>query len=476
MTALTEKGNLAILASDLGHLEQGPVDRAKLIASLWAGPVTLVLTRRPPGRVGSEVLPDSISLVLPDERLEEQLSRAGDRDLQRAAVRSLLSTAAETNEIERLYVMADAEIVELLPAIADEAPRRPIDVELTRGAGVPDAEALWPHADSLLVADPSRVYPLATARPAMPVRSLPVEDRETLRRALSELPGLSGRCRVSVVMPARGARAKVLRAVEAVLERTPGLLEIIVVDDASPDDTLDAVGERAHDEPRVRVLHNDRQRGFAATCNRGLSAARGDVVVVLGADTVVPHGWSAALLDGLRAYPRSGALGPLFNLAPGLQQLAPVPYDTGTLAGFDRFCRKISRGNAGRLTPVLALTGICLAMPRTALRMVGGFDPIFFPGGFEDQDWCLRLRAAGWQAYRVDDVFVHHEGSLSLEYESQPVEEIHAHGWELFKEKWGLPIDRSLKDGFTLKELPIDGFDRGLHYIAPWKATEPVIG
>jgi GT2 family glycosyltransferase len=108
--------------------------------------------------------------------------------------------------------------------------------------------------------------------------------------------------------------------------------------------------------------------------------------------------------------------------------------------------------------------------------MVGGFDPIFFPGGFEDQDWCLRLRAAGWQAYRVDDVFVHHEGSLSLEYESQPVEEIHAHGWELFKEKWGLPIDRSLKDGFTLKELPIDGFDRGLHYIAPWKATEPVIG
>jgi GT2 family glycosyltransferase len=476
MTSVSVKGNLAILAGDLGHLSQGPIDRAKLIASLWAGPVTLVLARRPPDRIGSDVLPDRISLVLPDQRLEEQLTQATDRDLQRAAVRSLLSTAAETADVERLYVMADAEMIELLPAIADEAGHLPVDVELLRGAGVPDTALLWPYADGLLVADPSRVYPLATSRPALPVRPLPVEDRDSMRQALAELPGLSGRLRISVVMPTRGGRVRALRAVEAVLERTPELLELIVVDDASPDDTLEGVGERSHDEPRVRVLHNDRQHGFAATCNRGLAAARGDLVVVLGADTLVPHGWTRGLLEGMRAYPKAGALGPLFNLAPGLQQLSPVPYDTETLSGFDRFARKIARGNAGRLTPVVTLSGICLAMPRQALRMVGGFDPIFFPGGLEDQDWCARLRAAGWQAYRADSVFIHHEGATSLAYESASASELHERGWELFKEKWGLPVDRGLKDGYTLKELPLDTFDRGLHFIAPWKATEPVVG
>lgn len=476
MTSLSEKGNLAILAGDLGHLAQGPVDRAKLIASLWAGPVTLVLARRPPERVGSEVLPDRISLVLPDQRLEEQLAQTGDRDLQRAAVRSLLSTAADTAELERLYVMADDEVLQLLPAIADEAGRLPIDVELLRGAGVPDSERLWPYADGLLVADPDRIYPLATSRPGMPVRPLPSEDREAMRSALAELPAFSGQVRLSVVMPARGGRQRVLRAIESVLERTPDLLEIIVVDDDSPDDTLEGVGERSHDEPRLRVLSNDRQHGFAATCNRGLAAARGDVVVVLGADVLVPQGWTRGLIEGMHSYPKAGALGPLFNLAPGLQQLAPVPYDTETLSGFDRFARKIARGNAGRLTPVVTLSGICLAVPRTALRMIGGFDPIFFPGGLEDQDWCVRLRAGGWQAYRTDSVFLHHEGATSLAYESSSVQEIHDRAWELFKDKWGLPVDRALDEGFTLGELPLDVFDRGLHFIAPWKATEPVVG
>lgn len=477
MKATSDKGNLVVVASDVGHLEQGPIARAKVLASIWSGPVTLVLTRRPPTSIGSDVLPDPISMVQPDEQLEQQLARSSDRELQRAAVRSLLDTAADPVPIERAYVMADEELLALLPAIADESPNVAIDVELLRGAGLPDTAALWPYADTLLAGDPQIAYSLATSQPAMPVRALPVENPSALASVLSGCPGIgSGSARLSVVMPARAGRLHVLRAIEAVLERTPGLLEVIVIDDASPDDTLEAIGERAHDEPRLRVLHHDRRHGFAATCNRGLIAARGDLITFLGADTVVSHGWSTHFLAALESYPKAGAVGPLLNVAPALQQLAPVPYDLETLAGFDRFSRRFARGNAGQVTPMISLTGTCLAVPRRALRVVGGFDPIYYPAGFEDEDWCIRLRAAGWQAYRADDVFVHHEGGASQAFEEQRAEEIREHTWGLFKDKWGLPIDRELREGFSIRELPAERFERGLHYIAPWKATEPVTG
>jgi len=137
--------------------------------------------------------------------------------------------------------------------------------------------------------------------------------------------------------------------VASVTEHTTGLLEVILIDDASPDRTRPALERLAAKDSRVRLMVQDSQHGFAATCNRGLAAARGDVVVVLNADTVVTPGWSDRLIAHLDEKPKAGVAGPLSNRVAPPQQLDNVTYDQKSLLGLSDFSEKLARpAPAGR--------------------------------------------------------------------------------------------------------------------------------
>lgn len=90
--------------------------------------------------------------------------------------------------------------------------------------------------------------------------------------------------RVSVITPAYNAAQYLERALDSALTQTMSDLEIIVVDDASTDVTLELACWVANRDPRVRVLRNECNRGAAESRNLALSAARGEWVAVLDAD------------------------------------------------------------------------------------------------------------------------------------------------------------------------------------------------
>ena len=90
--------------------------------------------------------------------------------------------------------------------------------------------------------------------------------------------------RVSVITPAYNSADHLERALDSALAQTMPDLEIVVVDDASTDDTLEVARRVAARDPRVRVLHNERNGGAAVSRNRAIDAARGEWVAVLDAD------------------------------------------------------------------------------------------------------------------------------------------------------------------------------------------------
>ena len=99
--------------------------------------------------------------------------------------------------------------------------------------------------------------------------------------------------RVSVVVPAYNAAGHIERALNSVLVQTMPELEVIVVDDASSDATLDIAYGAASCDPRVRVLHSERNGGVSASRNRGINAAQGEWIALLDADDA----WSAERLE-----------------------------------------------------------------------------------------------------------------------------------------------------------------------------------
>src|SRR5205085_968941 len=90
-------------------------------------------------------------------------------------------------------------------------------------------------------------------------------------------------------------------------------LEIIVVDNASSDDTRDRLRELERRDERFRVVLNDANLGFAGGNNVGLRAARGEYVILLNNDTVVTRGWVRDLIRPMQLDPRIALAGPLTN-------------------------------------------------------------------------------------------------------------------------------------------------------------------
>ena len=217
--------------------------------------------------------------------------------------------------------------------------------------------------------------------------------------------------RASIVIPVFGAFAHTLACLRAIAAHPPrSAFEVIVVDDASPDDSL--VHLQAIDGLRVhaRVANG----GFIAACNDGASLARGDVLVFLNNDTVPQPGWLDALLDTFDAHPDAGLVGAKLLYPDGrLQESGGVVFADGSGWNYGRFddpgdCRY------SYLREADYVSGAAIAIPRPLFERLGGFDARYAPAYYEDTDLAFGVRAAGLRVLvQPASVVVHDEGTTS---------------------------------------------------------------
>ena len=193
-------------------------------------------------------------------------------------------------------------------------------------------------------------------------------------------------------------------------------VEIIVVDNASADDSAPMV---RRDFPEVRLIENAANAGYARANNQGIAGSQAPTVMLLNSDTRVPPGTLAVLLDFLAAHPEAGAAGPQLVRPDG----SPQPFAFGSdptlgyllARGFNRLWgrRYLHDWAATRAEAVDWVSGACLVVRRAAIAQAGMLDEAIFMY-FEDTDWCLRLRQAGWKIYRVPQARVVHVGGQSM--------------------------------------------------------------
>ncbi len=195
---------------------------------------------------------------------------------------------------------------------------------------------------------------------------------------------------LSVLIVAWNSRAELGRGLPALLPELGEGDELIVVDNDSDDGTAEAVAELA---PAARLVRSGGNLGFAAGCNRGAAEARGDLLVILNPDAAPQPGFGGAIRRPWieeRGWAAWQALvadgdGRTINSAGN-----PVHFTGIVWAGGHG--RPIGEAPAAR--EVAALSGACLAIPRTTWEELGGFPESFFLY-HEDVDLSLRLRLAG---------------------------------------------------------------------------------
>lgn len=219
----------------------------------------------------------------------------------------------------------------------------------------------------------------------------------------------SDRLRASIVIVTyNGLRELTAPCLESIFKNTPGSdYEVIVVDNASTDGTRDYLKKLSEEEPRLTIVLNNLNRGFAGGNNDGIRISRRENIVLLNNDTLVTKGWLSGLLNMLDSDPSIGLAGPVSNSVGNEQQIfieASEPEDI--IKEASRWCDMAS----GDTFETEMLGFFCVAMRRSVVEKVGVLDEGFGLGYFEDDDYCMRVKRAGYALVCVEGVFVYHRG------------------------------------------------------------------
>ena len=227
--------------------------------------------------------------------------------------------------------------------------------------------------------------------------------------------------RVAVIILTWNRVDDIVMCLESFAEVKYPNLEVVVVDNASADNTVPIVRERY---PWATLIVNDDNLGYVGGNNVGIRYALGkhdtDYVFILNSDTKMTPGVLAELVRVMRADPRIAITGaknlymqnPHFTWGKyGVLNWGPMLART-----HGRFIRDYPEASPKDVDWVI---GNGCMMSRAALEQVGIFDEAFFQV-HEDIDWCTRARKLGYRVVYVDTAAIYHRGASSADL-SKPI-------------------------------------------------------
>jgi GT2 family glycosyltransferase len=217
--------------------------------------------------------------------------------------------------------------------------------------------------------------------------------------------------RGSIIIVSWNGEAYLGSCLDAILAQTGSDDEIIVVDNGSTDDSVTLVRERY---PRVHLIENGRNLGFAGGCNTGLRVAQGDVLFVVNQDAALRAGWLEVMCEALADRTVGVA---------GCKILYPDGRTIQHAGGIIRWPRAVpdhwgygkqDEGLWDEPADVDYVTGAAWGFQRDLVEQAGELDEGYWPGYYEEVDYCFRAREAGLRVVYVPAAQATHVESTTL--------------------------------------------------------------
>ncbi|WP_439489626.1 glycosyltransferase family 2 protein [Algoriphagus sp.] len=216
---------------------------------------------------------------------------------------------------------------------------------------------------------------------------------------------------VSIVIPNYNGVAllgKYLPHTFAAVESAGVACEVIVVDDCSTDGSVEWLRARY---PEVTLLVNSANLGFSITCNRGIKAAKNELVLLLNTDVALEKDYFNRLWRYFEPEDTFGVMGRIMNPEGKIEDAARLLSFSGMKFKATRFfyCE-----DKTKMTPTAYLSGANALVRREMLLKLGGFDEIYSPFYCEDVDLSFRAWRMGWKCYYEHEAVCEHEVSKTI--------------------------------------------------------------
>lgn len=246
--------------------------------------------------------------------------------------------------------------------------------------------------------------------------------------------------------------------------------EVFVVDNASLDGSAAMVKDTF---PRVRLMANRENRGFAAANNQAIRESTGQYVILLNPDTLVRDGALERMAKFMEGHPNVGVVGPRLVFPDGSFQHSAFAFPTLPMIFFDFFPlnhRLInSRLNgrypralydAGDPFPIDHPLGAGLMVMRRTIEEVGSLDERFFMY-CEEIDWCMRIKEAGWQILCFPRAqIIHYVGQSTKQFRADMFVELHKSRYRLYEKHYSRSFLRMARLLVTVGLAYRSGWDR----------------
>lgn len=211
--------------------------------------------------------------------------------------------------------------------------------------------------------------------------------------------------------------------------------EVIVVDNASSDETPAWLKAYSSTHSNLKLILNSDNLGFAVGNNQAAREAAGEYLIFLNNDTIVTQGWIERFLAHFQRDHRIGLIGPVTN-ATGNEARIPVSYTTPAEMEAFAFGRAITMSM--RSFDIRMLAFYCVMARKNQYEFLGGLDERYMVGMFEDDDLAVRYHQQGLRVVCAEDVFIHHFQRVSFgKIENGKYQKIFEENRKKYEEKWG---------------------------------------
>jgi GT2 family glycosyltransferase len=247
----------------------------------------------------------------------------------------------------------------------------------------------------------------------------------------------SSPAQLSIILIAYNQAKYTSECINSIKEHTNINYEIILIDNASNDETQKLF---SNDLNHLRYFRNDHNVGFPAAVNQGIKEALGNYILILNNDTVLTTNLIDRLIEVAETDPNIGIVGPISNEVSGLQKDENAKYNS--IEEMHKYAAEVREKNKGQILHFPRVAFLCTLIKREVIEKIGGLDERFSPGNYEDDDFCLRAQLAGYKTVIAKDVFIHHYGSKSFKANG---EKAYAQrlmtNRKIFIDKWGATPD-----------------------------------
>lgn len=215
---------------------------------------------------------------------------------------------------------------------------------------------------------------------------------------------------VSVVILNFNGKKFLSECLDSVLKSDYRNFEVILVDNASTDGSIEFVQKRAICDHDLKIIHNSRNLGFAEGNNVGARAAKGKYVVFLNNDTKVDLGWLKELVAVMESDETIGAAQSKLLLFDRNTIDSTGDFINSYGRGWMRGCGEEDNGQYDGMDEIFSARGAGMIVKKQILHNVGYFDSAFFMV-YEDVDLGWRIRLSGYKVLLAPKSIIHHFGS-----------------------------------------------------------------